>query len=74
MVNHPNRKRALPPLASALKAYRDHAGLTQRAAAEAFGIPLTSWRDMEQPGASPDTHLANVAGAIISELLGETTP
>lgn len=61
----------LPPIARALRAWRAREGLSQRAAAKAFGVPLTGWTDMEQRGTAPRTHVANVAGSLILALLAE---
>ena len=67
MANHPNR--SLPPLARSLRAYREREDLTREAAAARHDVPLSVWRDWEQRGTSPRTHLAAVTGAIIGELL-----
>ena len=68
MANHPNR--GLPPLARSLKAWREREGLTREAACERYDVPLSVWRDWEQRGTSPRTHLAEVAGRIIAEAAG----
>jgi len=72
MADHPSR--SMPPLAQALRTYRNGLGLTREAAAEKHGVPLVVWRDWEQAGKSPRTHLAEVAGAIICDLLDKCGP
>ncbi len=68
MVNHPNRRRSLPPFAAALKAYRTREGLTQRGLAEAIDVDPSLVRDWEQEATSPRTGLAKLATALLERL------
>lgn len=49
MTNHPNRA-GDATLSIALKAYRDRHGLTQRALADAFGVPARTVEKWEASG------------------------
>lgn len=64
MTSHPNRSTGKrPPLARALKAWREREGLSLRGAAERFDVPPSTWVDAER--GDRETHMAGVAGALL---------